>query len=459
MKGYESVNKPNTDVGADELDALLADGQTADLTPHEDKEYTRPAGVEPFVIKKTADELLLVYSPKNGASFVDDNIRLDGECRVASRVFVFSKNDVKDFGSSNIASRTFVIARSSPESQGYYLMPGRILDIPHDVLFFKDVEVRFEWFTPIESGARLSVFQKISRLIDEDIVIGGHDEKSIPYEYWEHVVNQFPRKTEIAHYVESRIENLLKEYLPTIKNGDSLLQKYLAKLKTKAPQPKRLSNWVKFDAYELGKYQFLYEQLAELIDQDEMSEIEWEKQILRFIQLLYPRYICTLRQLVVHEWMTNPKKRTKRQIDIALFDADGHIDVIEIKKPSVGTIFRSAQDHDNNIPSLALSKTIMQIEKYVLYLQKGGYELERELNASYAKFLPGKIPIKVVNPRGIIVFGRSRDLSADQVLDFEVLRRKFSHIADIMTYDDLLTRFKNILSKFEKPASIRAQIS
>ena len=444
------MNKPNTDVGADELEALLSDGQNADLTPHEEKEYTRPAGVEPFVIKKTVDELLLVYSPKNGASFVDDNIRLDGECRVASRVFVFSKDDVKDFGSSNIASRTFVIARLSPETQGYYLMPGRILDIPHDVLFFKDVEVSFEWFTPIESGARLSVFQKISRLIDEEIVIGGHDEKSIPYEYWEHVVSQFPGKTEITHYVESRIENLLKEYLPTIKNGNSLLQKYLSKLKTKAPQPKRLSDWAKFDAYEFDKYKFLYEQLAELIDQEEI----WEKQILRFIQLLYPRYICALRQVVVHEQMTNLQKKTKRQIDIALFDADGHIDVIEIKKPSVGTIFRSAQDHDNNIPSLALAKTIMQIEKYVLYLQKGGYELERELNASYAKFLPGKIPIKVVNPKGIIIFGRSRDLSADQVLDFEVLRRKFSHIADIMTYDDLLTRFKNILSKFEKPTSV-----
>lgn len=152
--------------------------------------------------------------------------------------------------------------------------------------------------------------------------------------------------------------------------------------------------------------------------------------------------------------MTNPQKKTKRQIDIALFDADGHIDVIEIKKPSVGAIFRSAHDHDNNIPSLALSKTLMQIEKYVLYLQKGGYELERELNALYTKSLPGKIPIKIVNPRGIIVFGRSRDLSADQVLDFEVLRRKFSHIADIMTYDDLLARFKNILSKFEKPTSV-----
>lgn len=54
------MNKPSTDVGADELDALIPVGQNADWSPHEDKEYTRPKSVEPLVIKKTADELLLV---------------------------------------------------------------------------------------------------------------------------------------------------------------------------------------------------------------------------------------------------------------------------------------------------------------------------------------------------------------------------------------------------------------
>ena len=171
--------------------------------------------------------------------------------------------------------------------------------------------------------------------------------------------------------------------------------------------------------------------------------------ILRFVLLLYPQYIYAKRQLVIHERLTNPRKKTKRQIDLALFNADGHLDLIEIKRPSVGGIFRSSHDHDNNIPSLALSKTIMQIEKYILYLQKGGGELECELNASYARCLPDGMLIKIVNPRGIIVFGRSRELSPDQILDFEVLRRKFAHIVDILTYDDLLMRFKNILSKLK----------
>lgn len=442
-------NESDKDIGADELSALIHPEDRPEM--HE--EYTRPAGVDPFVITKTEKELLVVYSPKNGAAFVDENIRINGECRVASGVLIFKQDDVKDFGSQNIGSRTFVLARQTHDPQGYYLMPGRVLDIPHNVLFSIDAEVCMDWFTPLESGARLSIFQKISRLIDEDIIIGGNDEKSIPCEYWGRVVDQFPGKTEVAHYVESRIERLLKDYLPTIKNGDSLLQKYLAKLKQRAPKSSNISDWGTFDAYEYDKYRFLYESLEKLLEEEELSEIEWEKMILRFVLLLYPQYICAHRQLVIHERMTNSKKNTKRQIDLALFDSDGHIDVIEIKRPSVGPVFRPGQDHDNNIPSLALSKTIMQVEKYVLYLQKGGYALERELNDSYPNLLPNNAPVRIVNPRGIIIFGRSKNLPPDQILDFEVMRRKFSHIADILTYDDLLMRFKNILLKFEKKQS------
>ena len=81
-------------------------------------------GGDPFVITKTEKELLVVYSPKNGAAFVDENIRINGECRVASGVLIFKQDDVKDFGSQNIGSRTFVLARQTHDPQGYYLTPG-----------------------------------------------------------------------------------------------------------------------------------------------------------------------------------------------------------------------------------------------------------------------------------------------------------------------------------------------
>lgn len=67
--------------------------------------YIRPKGVEPLEIKKTPGELLLVYSPKNGAKFVDERTELEEECRVASGCFTFRRGDVKDLNSSSICSR------------------------------------------------------------------------------------------------------------------------------------------------------------------------------------------------------------------------------------------------------------------------------------------------------------------------------------------------------------------
>lgn len=411
--------------------------------------YKRPKGVLPFVVRKDGNELLLIYSPRNGARFVDEDIARNNVCCVAGRVFSFTKDDVKDIGSKSIGSRTFILGTIDSKKTDYYRLPGRLLSIEHDLLFYKDVEVDIEWFFPYSMNARLSIFQKVSRLIDEEIIIGGPRENAIPCECWEKVVKQFPRETEITHYIESRVESILGEYLPSIKKGASLLKRYLEKLRKNAPIANSVADWAVFYSYEFDKYVFLYDLLAKMLDNEALYETDWENLILRFILLLYPRYIKVKRQLVIHERMTEAGKATKRQIDLALFDTEGHIDLIEIKRPSIGTIFRSGLDHDNNIPSLALSKTVMQIEKYILYLQKGGYELENELNKKYPDLLPNKTTIKIINPRGLIVFGRSNSLSNDQILDFEVFRRKFAHIADILTYDELLLRFKNILSKFK----------
>lgn len=416
-----------------------------------DIDYKRPKGVPPFAIRKDGNELLLVYSPRNGVKFVDENLIRNNECNIAGGIFSFTKGDVKDLGSESIGSRTFILGTIDSDSKDadYYRLPGRLLSIEHDLLFYKDIEVDIEWFFPYSVNARLSIFQKVSRLIDEQIIIGGPKENAIPCECWEKVVKQFPRETEITHYIESRVEGILGEYLPTIRKGTSLLKQYLVKLKKNAPVANSVADWAAFNSYELNKYVFLCDLLEKMLANEALYETEWEKLILRFILLLYPQYIKVKNQLVIHERMTEAGKASKRQIDLALFDAEGHIDLIEIKRPSVGPIFRSGLDHDNNIPSLALSKTVMQIEKYILYLQKGGYELENELNKKYPNLLPNKTTIKIINPRGLIVFGRSNSLSDDQILDFEVFRRKFAHIANILTYDELLLRLKNILSKFK----------
>ena len=60
--------------------------------------------------------------------------------------------------------------------------------------------------------------------------------------------------------------------------------------------------------------------------------------------------------------------------------------------------------------------------------------------------------IHITNPKAIIIIGRSNHFSKDQDFDFEIIKRKYANIADIITYDDLLNRLENILEKLKKLA-------
>lgn len=60
--------------------------------------------------------------------------------------------------------------------------------------------------------------------------------------------------------------------------------------------------------------------------------------------------------------------------------------------------------------------------------------------------MPAKFEIKITNPQAIIILGRDSDFADDQKFDFEIIKRKYANIIDIMTYDDLLRRLDNIIS-------------
>ena len=58
--------------------------------------------------------------------------------------------------------------------------------------------------------------------------------------------------------------------------------------------------------------------------------------------------------------------------------------------------------------------------------------------------------IKITNPSGIIIMGRDDKLSDIQRDDFEVIKRKYKNIIDIITYDDLLKRLKFTIEQLKK---------
>ena len=107
------------------------------------------------------------------------------------------------------------------------------------------------------------------------------------------------------------------------------------------------------------------------------------------------------------------------------------------------------QYRDNYIPLRELSGTVMQIEKYVFYLNKWGQEGEEHLTQKYKAELPTDFSIKITNPGGIVIMGRDSNLTQPQRQDFEVVKRKYKNIIDIITYDDLLRRLDFIVRQLE----------
>ena len=83
----------------------------------------------------------------------------------------------------------------------------------------------------------------------------------------------------------------------------------------------------------------------------------------------------------------------------------------------------------------------MQAEKYLINLQRWGSRGEETI-----KKLTTVDAVFIRSPRAIIITGRSAELDSERkAADFEVVKRKYAHMLDIVTYDDLVNRLKNVI--------------
>ena len=128
-------------------------------------------------------------------------------------------------------------------------------------------------------------------------------------------------------------------------------------------------------------------------------------------------------------------------------DVDGHVDVIEIKKPFKAKIVTETTYRDNHVPHRELAGTVTQVEKYLFHLNRWGPAGEAELTRRFKRQLPSGLQVRIVNPCGLIVMGRDDDLTAPQKADFEVFRRQNKNVIDVVTYDDLLRRLQRLLEQ------------
>lgn len=399
-------------------------------------------------IEHKASLILAYEAERQSVSWLDLKLSNDGE-HTFSRTFTVTEMDRVDIDVDdpyNEEVRYFSIGKVDGE---YWRIDRRVLNLQHDLLVSKSIALRKDIFIGYKN---ISIFNKIDSLVEEQIVVGGDKPGAIPEIEFMRLLKEFPTSTELQRYADSRVAQILAEYFDTMTDAEQKLVEYFKHRRGKPTNGRRDEREATkvTDELDLEKYTFVAEQLRTMLaKQDAYDELTWQRRVADIFLLIYPQYIAVLEDVSVDEKYSSPLKTTRRKFDLTLVNANGCLDLVEIKKPKNLGVLSQRTYRDNYVPLKELSGAIMQAEKYIFYLNKAGIDIEKKITRKYSKDLPKGFQIKVTNPKSIILCGRDSDFTSRQRDDFEFIRRKYSNVIDIVTYDDLLRRLDNIIESLK----------
>ncbi|AXA33712.1 Shedu immune nuclease family protein [Francisella adeliensis] len=346
----------------------------------------------------------------------------------------------------------FFVISNKINNDGYFIIDKKILGLKFDLLIHESLEcLDLKLFvSKLTHFPEVSIFNKIDDLINEQIIIGGNHKSSISQDTIEFIINTLPTNTEVSHYFNSRISNVVNEYFDTTIDYQYKLERYVKNRLKYIPKSHIETNEI--NKLELNKFIYIGDILETELDKNEYNENQWQNFIAKIIRYIYPKYIEVFETIHVK---SDFRMDNKKEIDIMMLDVNGNIDIIEVKQPFNNNYLFCKQTYRGNYtPTKAFSGTIMQTEKYLRYLTRLGEKGEKNLKNSLVKKNNGiksesLEKLKITNPTGMIIAGRSNDFNEAQLLDFEIIKRKYKNVVDIMSYDDLLNRINSIIDSLK----------
>ncbi len=396
------------------------------------------------------DTILLHYTPEREENWIKEAIDRRPYITL-KKTFTFWKelliaetkvsdteeDEFPDF--DEFETTTFLFAMLNGE---YYKLIRGIVADKFDIYFHKTLPITADYFV---ADSNVSVFKIIGNIYNGDIYIGGEKPESLSGEAFDNLLKLFPTTYERKKYIEARVSSVFRNYFDNVKDAEKTYQKYVDK--KLSGKGNNLSKT--FQEYEIAKYSIILDKLkAMLLHEIDYSEHQWQEEILQIVLLLYPKYVFVFREVPVYSKYTDGIK--EKALDFLLVDSNGNTDIIEIKKPFENAIMTKGVYRDNFIPLRELSGTVMQVEKYVYYLNRWSEEGEKHLTNKYKDAIPEGFSIKITNPSGIIIMGRENNLSTEQKRDFEVVKRKYKNVVDIITYDSLIERLETTIKQMQK---------
>ncbi len=401
-------------------------------------------------ILKKNNKLILHYEPvsypsPNNVSWIFNEFGSKGVC-IFAHTFYLRDVYLDAYDQSELSYADFSIANLvSINNQNYFQIKSEILNIKFELYFEENCNINKSYFF---TERQTSIFQIIDKMnLGEKIFIGGNEENAISEIDYIKIISALPNTYEHKLYDDSRVETVLRNYFCPTTDFETQFAKYLNSKKIKDTDLSQIH----FEDFDIQRYSFLLTQLEQmLLHEDKYSEDNWQNEILKFIRILYPKYVISVKEAIIRKGIADKEKN----IDILLGDYNGNIDIIEIKKPFGIELLNRQLYRENYIPTRALSGAIMQAEKYVYYLTKGGKKVEDDLNKQFAKIKPDDYTFKVVNPKTLIIMGRTNDYSPKQMEDLEIIKRKYKNVIDIISYDDLIQRLRTTIEMLKKEINI-----
>lgn len=401
-------------------------------------------------IKKKDNKVILIYAPDGGdTSFIEESFNGKGFFQL-KRVFVFQKEDVMEKSNNK-----YIFILGKLNSEDYFVIESDILTLNNKLLIYKDVDINKKTFLGSTKQRNFSVFSKLEQFIKRDIIIGGTKQGAIPEEIFYAFLDSVPTDYEIDQYIDARYTSILSIIF---EDGiEDVLGKYniytrkkIEILKNRINKKENIFGGELLNEYEITKYEGIKETIKTWLEAPEgqYSESDWQHLVKNIICLLFPKYIAVFEEAPVEDPYTKTKKgkNTTREMDYLLVDADGNCDIAEIKLPFEHCILSKDLYRDNYVPKRELSGAIMQVEKYIFYMNKKGMDADKKLNDKYKNMLPPNFEIKVTNPKGLVILGRTKNFDEKQKRDYEIIKRKYHHIMDILSYDDILNRLENMIT-------------
>ena len=405
-------------------------------------------------------EVHLAYYPEFiGSDVYVKGLKERGNARIYNTFFVSSDNLIGVDGENVL----FTIGKVDGN---YNRIFSDVLRTKRDYCFSQDICLVKADFVGIR---KTSICQLLDGMIDslqKDVFI---DDESIYFDSDNHILysdfrqfrHSIPHDAELSKYIKMRAAYVFKGIFLKADKVIEEHDKWLSSVEKKIGLGEVQTNVdIKLEELHALDYKKLLEVKRKLEFYIENSNVykesDFQKAISDILRFVFPKYLYAVREVKYKGF-----DKYDKQPDFVLVDYNGMIDFLEIKKPSVKLI--NIRKYRNNYSSShELSGTVQQIEKYIACIQRCASEWEEKPPKKIAKHIMNHLKLKVVNPQGIIVMGDARGFNVEQRQDFELIKRQYKNVAEIITYDDLVRRLDNMilaLKVYSKQSDINKDLS